>query len=52
MAAIEVILKTITDPKTVQQLKDILSKGGIDDEKIEKAKKELIELYGYDPEES
>lgn len=47
MAAIEVVLKPITDKKSVESLKKALSKSSIDREAMERAKKRLIDVYGF-----
>lgn len=48
MPAKEVVLKPITDKKTVQSLKKVLKTLSVDKEAIEQAKKDLETIYGFD----
>ena len=47
MPAIEVVLKPIKDKKSVESLKKALSKSSIDREAMERAKKRLVQVYGF-----
>lgn len=47
MAAIEVVIKPITDKKTVKNLKKALSKSSVDEKAIERAKMRLKTVYGF-----
>ena len=47
MAAIEVVLKPVTNKKTICSLKKALSKSSVDKEAVERAKKNLEQKYGF-----
>ena len=52
MPAREVVLKPITDKKTVQSLKKVLKTSSVDKEAIEKAKIDLKTIYGFNCDKS